>query len=319
MEWGPLTRQDVQPLAELWAAIEVADRTGVIYAPGDVAEQLSHPLVDLPTGTLAAREGDRIVAVGYLPVRQTADDVHLMRMWGGVHPDHRRRGLGRRLVDWAARTAPELSGKAFPGRPLELQLDVLDSQAGLVALAEASGFEAVRWFARMERSLSGDLPATRTPDGMSIVAWTPEVNEGARHVRNESFRDHWGSVSHTAESWASFTTGSRNFRPDASFVALDGDRAVGVLITHFFDAKAESLGERQAWIQIIGTLKECRGKGVASALIAHALAAFASQGYESAGLGVDADNPTGAVSVYSRAGFEITRRNTCYSRPITPA
>jgi mycothiol synthase len=319
MEWGPLTRHDVQPLAELWAATEAADRTGVIYAPGDVAEQLAHPLIDLSAGTLAARDGERIVAVGYLPVRPSAGEAHLMRMWGGVHPDYRRRGLGRQILDWAVRTAPELSAKVFPGLPLELQLDVFDGQAGLVPLAEASGFAPVRWFARMERSLSGDLPAIRTPDGLSVVTWTPELNEGARHVRNASFLDHWGSVSHTSESWMSFTTGSRNFRPDASFVALAGDRAVGVLITHFFDAKSARLGDRQAWIQIIGTLKEWRGKGVASALIAHALTAFASQGYESAGLGVDADNPSGAVGVYSRAGFEITERSTCYARRITPA
>jgi ribosomal protein S18 acetylase RimI-like enzyme len=126
-------------------------------------------------------------------------------------------------------------------------------------------------------------------------------------------------VAHTPESWRSHIVGSRNFRPESTFVALAGDRAVGVLITHFFDAQSARLGERQAWIQIIGTLKEWRGKGVASALIAHALAVFTSQGYESTGLGVDTDNPTGAVAVYSRAGFEITKRSTSYARPITPA
>ncbi|GAA3250041.1 hypothetical protein GCM10020216_082490 [Nonomuraea helvata] len=66
-------------------------------------------------------------------------------------------------------------------------------------------------------------------------------------------------------------------------------------------------------------MKEWRGKGVASALIGHALAAFKDQGYESTGLGVDAHNPTGAVRVYSRAGFEIARRSTTYALRIKRA
>ncbi|MFG1708506.1 GNAT family N-acetyltransferase [Nonomuraea sp. M3C6] len=319
MEWGPLTRQDARPLAELWAAIEAEDRTGDLYAVDDVAEQLAHHLIDLPEGTIAARDGDRVAAFGYLPVKQSVVDVHMMRLWGGVHPAYRRQGLGRRIVDWSVRAAPGLSAKAFPGVPLEVHLDVHEGSQGLAALAAGSGFAAARTFARMTRRLSGGLPPLRTPAGVSIVTWSPEVDEGARQVRNESFRDHWGSVPHTRESWRTIITGSRNFRPEATFAALAGERVVGVLITHFFDAQSAHLGERQAWIPIIGTLKEWRGKGVASALIAHALAAFTSQGYASAGLGVDTHNPTGAVSVYARAGFEIIKRSTSYALPIKPA
>lgn len=319
MEWGPLTGDDAEALAELWAAMEAEDRTGEIHDVDDAAQQISSHLVDLDAGTLAARDGDRIVAFGYLPVRQTADDLHMMRLSGGVHPAYRGQGLGRRIIDWSIRTAPGVSERAHPGVPLELHVDVLDGRSGLAALVESAGFTAVRWFARMERRLSGGLPAVRPPEGVSIAAWSPELDEGARQVRNESFRDHWGSVRHTSESWRAMMTGTRNFRPESSFVALADGRPVGVLITHFFEAAAARRGERQAWIQIIGTLREWRGKGVASTLIGHALATFGDQGYESAGLGVDADNPTGAVSVYARAGFEITRRSTTYALPIKPA
>jgi mycothiol synthase len=306
MEWGPLTREDAGPMAELWAAMEAEDRNGVVFGAEEVAEQLANPLIDLAAGTLAAREGDRIVAFGYLPVRQSADEVHMMHLWGGVHPAYRRRGLGRHIVDWGLRAAPVLSAKVFPGLPVEIHLSVYDGSPGPTALAEGAGFAVARSFNRMTRSLAGDLPALSLPAGVSIVTWSAELDDSARHVRNASFRDHWGSVPHTPESWRANIVGSRNFRPEASFVALAGDQAVGVLITHV-------RGERTAWIQIVGTLKEWRGKGVASALIAHALTAFAAQGYDSAGLGVDADNPTGAVAVYARAGFAVASRSTEYA------
>ncbi|TDD24216.1 GNAT family N-acetyltransferase [Nonomuraea diastatica] len=316
MEWGPLTRQDARPLAELLAAIEAEDTTGDVYGVDDVAERLAARLLDMTEGTLAARDGDRIVAFGCLPARQAAGDVHLMHLWGGVHPACRRRGLGRRVIDWSLRAAPKVSAKVHPGLPVEVSFDVFDERPGTRVLAESAGFTAARFFARMERSLAGDLPSARPPEGVSIAAWSPELDDGARHVRNESFRDHWGSVPHTPESWRHTITGSRNFVPEATFVALAGDQPVGVLVTHFFDHKFAQTGERQAWIQIVGTLKEWRGKGVASALIAHALSAFAGHGYTSTGLGVDAHNPTGAVRVYTASGFAVTRRCTSYTRSL---
>ncbi|NUS09616.1 MAG: GNAT family N-acetyltransferase [Nonomuraea sp.] len=318
LEWGPLTLDDTEPLAGLLAAIEAEDRTGEVHDLDDVREQLSHHLLDLAAGTLAARDGGRIVAYGYLPVRQSVTDAHIMRLSGGVHPAYRRRGLGGRVLDWGVATAPVLSEKAYPGVPLEIQLHADDANAGLRALAERAGFTATRWFAHMGRSLKGDLPAFTPPDGVSVVTWSPEVDEGARHVRNESFVDHWGSVPHTRESWQGYIVGTRNFLPGSSFVALHEGRPVGVLMTHTFEAYNEQAGERRAWIQIVGTLREWRGRGVAGALIAHALAAFRAQGFDTAGLGVDADNPTGAVSVYTRAGFEIFQRSTNYALPVKP-
>ncbi|MFF4194007.1 GNAT family N-acetyltransferase [Nonomuraea sp. NPDC001831] len=311
--WEPLTPDDAEALAALLAAIEAEDRTGEIPDLDDVREQLGHRLIDLAAGTLAARQGGEIVAYGYLPVRQSVTDSHVMRLSGGVHPAHRRRGLGRRIVDWSLAVAPGLSERAFPGVQPEIHLHVPDTNVGLKALAEGAGFVANRWFAHMGRSLSGDLPAFAPPAGVTVAPWSPELDEGARRVRNEAFLDHWGSVPHTPESWRDYIVGSQNFLPESSFVALHDGRAVGTLITHTFEGYNELAGERRAWIQIVGTLREWRGKGVAGALIAHALAAFRAQGFDTTGLGVDADNPTGAVSVYSRAGFEIFQRSTNYA------
>jgi mycothiol synthase len=309
MEWGPLKPEDAHALAGLWAAMADADGAGERHSVEDVREQLFHRRIDLAGSTLAARDGDRVAAFGHLPVRQSAEGgVHVLRLWGGVHPAYRRRGFGRRIVGWAVGATPALSERAFPGVPAEIHLAADDRNPGAHALATSAGFAAVRRFALMERGLEGGLPEPRTPVGVTIATWTPELDEGARHVRNESFRDHWGAVPHTRESWAGHITGSRNFRPLSSFLALAGGRVVGALITH-------TSGD-QARIMIVGTLREWRGKGVASTLIAHALAAFARQGYRNAGLNVDLDNPTGAVGVYERAGFMVTRSSTTYALPV---
>ncbi|MEV4219195.1 hypothetical protein [Nonomuraea sp. NPDC049725] len=104
---------------------------------------------------------------------------------------------------------------------------------------------------------------------------------------NAAFRDHWGCTPHTAESWNRLITGTGVFRPAGSFLAVAGGHAVGCLLTHHRRAPT-------------------------GALVSHALTAFRAQGYATAGLGVDADNGTGAVSVYERAGFATFRTRTSY-------
>jgi ribosomal protein S18 acetylase RimI-like enzyme len=35
-----------------------------------------------------------------------------------------------------------------------------------------------------------------------------------------------------------------------------------------------------------------------------------------AGLGVDSDNPSGALALYERAGFKVHRRSAAYRKPM---
>ncbi|MBG0827031.1 GNAT family N-acetyltransferase [Planomonospora sp. ID67723] len=316
-EWVPLSLDDTGALTELLAAIEAEDRTGENHGADDVAEEFANPLVDLAEGTLACWDDGRPVAFAVLMSRPAAEPVHQMILWGGVHPAHRRRGLGRHLLDWAARTAPVLHERRFPGQPLELHLYTDDRNEGAKALAAAAGMTQVRWFYDMRRDLARELPESLLPEELKITGYREDLEDAVREVRNASFSDHWGSVPHTAETWRAALVGTRSFRPESSFVAVDGSgRCVGVLLTQHYEADTEATGVREAWIQIIGTLREWRGRGVASALIAYALAEFREQGYARAGLGVDADNPTGALGIYTRAGFEIEHRQITYALPL---
>ncbi|MFF3439532.1 GNAT family N-acetyltransferase [Streptosporangium sp. NPDC002721] len=319
-EWAPLTEDDVGAWAELLAAIDEVDQVGGRQTPDDLAEDLANPLLDPVEGTLGAWESGRLVAYGMTMSRAAAEPVHRMSLWGGVRPGHRRRGLGGHLLEWAIANTPVLHERRFSGHPLELHVEVDSRNEGLLALVTGAGMKPVRWFYGMTLDLGGELPEVSPPEGVEIVTYRDDLEDAAREVRNRSFADHWGSVQHTPESWRSNIVGVRVFRPEGSFVALDASgESVGVLLTHYFEADTEATGVREAWIQIIGTSREWRGRGVASALLAHALGEFRAQGYDTAGLGVDADNPTGALGIYTRAGFEIARRTADHGLTLVPA
>ncbi|MEU8035518.1 GNAT family N-acetyltransferase [Streptosporangium sp. NPDC049078] len=319
-EWAPLSKGDVGAWAELLAAIDEVDQVGGRESEDDLAELLADPRLDPAEGTLGAWESGRLVGYGVTMVRASAEPVHRMHLWGGVRPECRRRGLGGHLLEWAIGNTPVLHERRFPGRPLELHVQVDSRNEGLLALVARAGMTPVRWFYGMTLDLGAEPPKVSPPDGLTIATYRDDLEDAVREVRNRSFVDHWGSVRHTPESWRRTIVGVRAFRAEGSFVALDASgESVGILLTHCFDADTEATGVREAWIQIIGTLREWRGRGVASALLAHALHAFRAQGYDKAGLGVDADNPTGAFGIYTRAGFGIERRSIEYTLPLGPA
>ena len=62
-----------------------------------------------------------------------------------------------------------------------------------------------------------------------------------------------------------------------------------------------------------------RGQLIAAALIARSLHVLRQRGMEVAALGVDAENPTGALQLYQRAGFRPKSRLTFYRKPFEVA
>src|SRR5437764_289596 len=80
-------------------------------------DDFGNPDHAFPPGSMGAFSGGTMAAFGTVRVRSEADPVHDMRYWGGVHPAWRRRGLGRRLLDWAEDAAVRLHQEHFPGQP----------------------------------------------------------------------------------------------------------------------------------------------------------------------------------------------------------
>src|SRR5262249_42248372 len=68
------------------------------------------------------------------------------------------------------------------------------------------------------------------------------------------------------------------------------------------------------YIGLVGTRRSWRGRGLASALVAHALAAMKGAGYGRALLTADTANPVHGL--YERLGFVTERRHVTYQRPI---
>ncbi len=306
--WRPLTREDAQPSADLLNAMETADRIGENYVAADTLQELVDPYVDLERGSLAVLDGD--VMVGYMKVRYrpAAQEVHRVFLDGGVHPGYRRRGIGTALVKAGIEAAKVLHAQYHPTLKLAVDVHKAEHVPGLTELVRSQGFAPVRYFQRMEHPLDS-LGAATIPDGLQVERWSERNDEEFRFIRNEAYRDHWGAVPMPVESWQNKVT-NQTFRPEVSFLLRDmgSGAAVGMLVTMNWEADTEATGVRDAHFMVIGTLPGHRNRGVASALLGHALRAAADQGYDRALLSVDAANPFGAFGIFEKAGFTATMR-----------
>jgi mycothiol synthase len=311
----PMTPEDAGDWTALWTAIEDADGGEDYISEQDLREAFGDPDRDFARGSIAIYDSAAMVGYGALAWRSSADPVHNMRYEGGVHPSHRGRGLGTDLLAWAEQAAVPLHEERHPGRPLVLASGCLSSNAGAVALHEGRGYHAARWFHAMLRDLSAPLPEISVPVGIRIVGYTPDMAEHALLVRNESFRDHWGSTDTSAQAWA-HSLASGAFRPRLSFLAYEGSEPLGVLISHEYAAYQARTGRRELYVAIVGTREAGRKRGIATALLATVLSAARADSYDQASLGVDSDSLTGAVRLYEQVGFTIHLTWTSYRKQL---
>jgi mycothiol synthase len=311
----PLAPGDAGEWAELLAAIQETDGSDEHSSEQDLREAFGSPNQDFAGGSIAIYDGRTMVGYGVLTCRSEADPVHDMRHEGGVRPSYRGYGLGGELLDWAERAAVPLHGNRYPGRPLSLSSGCLSGNAGAVALHEQRGYQPARWFHDMVRDLSAAIPQAVVPPGVEIAAYTPAMAEHARLVRNESFRDHWGSTETSAENWAHFLA-SGAFRPRHSFLAYQGSEPLGMLISREHEATTAVTGRRELYIALVGTRAAGRKRGIATALLNTAMSAARADGCDQAALGVDADSLTGAVRLYERVGFTVARTWISYRKQL---
>lgn len=72
----------------------------------------------------------------------------------------------------------------------------------------------------------------------------------------------------------------------------------------------------RGYSEFIHVRKKWRGRGVAKSLIASSFKVLKQLGMEEACLGVDAENPTGALRLYESMGFEVDKTFFTYRKTV---
>jgi len=314
VELRPFADGDLTALAEISTAWNKHVGIPIVDTAELFDEEFIEPFVDRSSDIRIASVDGRAVGYGY--TYHLASETHDQRcyVFARVHPEFLLRGIGTQLSAWGMNQAEQkLSTGQLAGRKF-VRADAPTFDVEAQRIFTDLGMTPVRWFAEMRTPLV-DVPVVSAPEGVSIVEWDIADNRELRRVKNEAFADHWGSSPDDELRWSQLTTGVAS-RPDLSLAALDGNGAViGLVLTHRFpddDLENGPVIERVGWLDKVATVREWRGQGVASTLISHVVEKYRKAGLTHAGLYVDSDNPTGAVSVYERLGFTVVRRSVTH-------
>ena len=96
-------------------------------------------------------------------------------------------------------------------------------------------------------------------------------------------------------------------------LTLNGKEAV----LNFIDEREnEEFGLKRGFIEDIGVRRPYRRRGLARALIARSMRMMRDLGMTAGKLGVDTDNLTAALGLYTGLGFEVTKKHIIYQKPL---
>jgi ribosomal protein S18 acetylase RimI-like enzyme len=184
------------------------------------------------------------------------------------------------------------------------------------AVMTGAGMSPARRFYRMSiDSTSHSIPDTmpELPTGVAIVPGA--VDDESRHVVHQldrdAFSEHWGWADYPYDDWWEHMSASPSFDPDDWWLlTVDGVPAAICLLGN---GRAQ---HNEGYVQVLGVLKEFRGRGLAQLLLRRAFVHYRDQGRVATLLGVDATNTTGAVALYEKVGMSPVMVMEAYEHPL---
>jgi mycothiol synthase len=222
--------------------------------------------------------------------------------WITVHPDLSGRGLS----SWLIGRAEERAVAASSG---SLRLGALADNGAARRLFADRGYREARHYFTMRIDLDGKLARPVWPDGISVATFRPEDARAVHAALNEAFAQEWGWHSLPFEEWREHRLEAPHTDVSLWFIAWEGDEIAGV-------ARCEDNRDGGGWVGAIGVRAPWRGRGIGRALLLHAFAEFRGRGDPHVGLGVDAENPTGATRLYESVGMRVMKEDVIFEKEL---
>jgi mycothiol synthase len=264
---------------------------------------------------VVAEVDDVVVAYSRVWWDPEVDGPLVYRHFCLVDPAHWGRGLGTKLLAWNEARLVEIAADHDDATEQLFEVWANDKNSGASELIRAAGYEAITYAAEMVRPTVDDLPDHRLPDGVELRPVRDEDMRAIWQADAEAFRDHWGYVEQTEESFELFL--ARPYSdPTLWKVAWDAEGVAGQVRSFVNTAENEEHGQQRGWTENISTARRWRRRGLAKALIVESIRELASRGVTDVALGVHTENPNGAFDLYAGLGYEVVDTWTTYRKPL---
>ena len=300
------TMSDLQEVYNLLVFCERAEFNTADYVADYVIEDLQAlwqaPSFDLALDTWVVTITDgSIVAYMDVDLSEGQADINPNSC---IHPSHTGRGISTYLLHAVeARTLEQVSTG-----PCVLLNSISYVNTAAQRLLEQEGFSLLSGHRRMQITLHEAPPQPVWPEGVTVRTLMRGQDEHTFHnTISEAFSDLPRYTPTPFDEWQSMYITRDDFDPGLWHLALAGNEVAGCTISY--------LGEL-GWIQFVAVRRPWRHQGLGLALLYNAFGEFYRRGRPIIGLNVNADNPTGAIQLYERAGMRIYHQFDTYSKEL---
>ena len=303
-----LTTADLPAAQALLDACETADSGELCVHEMDLAVASRSPHFELDDNTwvvLAADGG--FAAVGWL---WTPHDDNVVTSDHYVRPDCRTLDFDALLLDLIEERARCYAGERREAGGVRLLTWAEDKLEERCELVRERGFKVVRQLFQMRLDLTPAPSPPRWPEGITVRPIRPEFDGKRAHAASqEAFREHFLHWPTPYEEWLPYSLEREGLDPELWLLAWDGDEIAGQVWVQQRDGEVlvEDLSVRKPW----------RGRGLGLALLLGEFGCLAERGYDFVRLFVDAQNTTGAVELYLRAGMRRERRFYVFEKQLS--
>jgi ribosomal protein S18 acetylase RimI-like enzyme len=279
----PGRREDLPQLLELWRGEVARGRQDAV--PGEDRMRRLLERFDWESSSRVIEENGRLRGSVLVTIRRSPEGP-LANLYAAGEA-----GTYAEMVRWGvlyARAASAAIVQVFAG-------------AGHADGLESAGLRNVRPWWRMDRTLAGELPEVRAPEGYRLVDGASVPPGDWIELFNATFADHWRFAPRGEEE----ILGGK--APHLCVMATTGDGpgvalALADLERYEDDPRPQPVG----LISSVGTMPAHRRRGLARWLVAELMRRLRHAGAASASLYVDGINPTRAPDLYRNLGFEVT-------------
>jgi len=302
------TLDDVKAAYEVVHACDMADDDMPDHTIEDFELAWQEPDFNLATDALCVctPEG-QMVGVADMGHREHVKIYSFIR----VHPDYRGQGIEEHLLQLTEARAKQHIPEAVPHARVTVGSWVSRNDKGSAQLFLREGYQYIRSHWRMQIDMDQAPQQVEWPAGLIVRTFSAGKEEHAVfELMEEAFRDHWGHLPSTFERWAHWVFNPDSFDPSLWFLAFDGEKLAGGSLCRY--EKDLQLG----WVNQLAVLRPWRRKGLGMALLLHSFAEFYRRGIVNVGLGVDAQNLTGATRLYERAGMHVALQHDTYEKEL---
>jgi mycothiol synthase len=256
---------------------------------------------------------------GYVEVWTISNPPVHPWVWGRSDPDYEGLGVGTYLMNWAEDRALRAIGRAPDGARVAYRAGTDTIVEPAKELLEDVGMQLIRHSFRMLIEMDEMPPETDWPEGIHMRIYNPDEDAAAVYQADvDAFRDHFGFIEQPFEKgfehFMHHMTQEGTYDPSLWFLAMDGDEIAGICLCRKWGYEGKDIG----YVSSLGVRRPWRRRGIGLALLQHSFREFYRHGKRKVSLGVDAENLTGALRLYEKAGMHIHRQFDLYEKELRP-